>query len=315
MKKFSFLLVVSLAVLFSSCDKSDDVIDVLNDDAVELNNTIKTVVATEESSEDVMESVDYETDLFSFVESDFDEATTSTKSSVSERYQNMFQNWNRYKGEQAPGISVEFADSTRYPLTITIDYGDSTVLNNGRVISGTLVIVMTAAPCTDGAVREITIDLAIDSIAIEGWKRIECTYEQDVTKIFAYTSEITFKFPDGTTLFRSAERTREWIEGLDTKWDVSDDKIEIKGYVSCVDSEQNEYTKTIDDENPLVKLGTCKVIVSGVVTFTQNQIAFASLDYGDGECDNIATYTYTDDEGNTVSEEIEIGNYQRQSSK
>lgn len=315
MKKFSFLLVIGLALAFFSCDKNDDVIDVLNDDAVELNSTIKTVVASEESSEDIMVSVDYETDLFSFVESDFDEATTSTKSGVSERYQNMFQHWNRYKGEQAPGISVQFGDSTRFPLNITIDYGDSTVLNNGRVISGTIEIVMTAAPCTDGAVREVTFNLVIDSIAIEGWKRIECTYEQAVTKIFVCTSEITFTFPDGTTLFRSAERTREWVEGLDTKWDTSDDKIEIKGYVSCVDSEQNEYSKTIDDENPLVKLGTCKVIVSGVVIFTQNQVEFASLDYGDGECDNIATYTYTTDEGETVIEEIEIGNHQRQSSK
>ncbi|PKQ67186.1 hypothetical protein BZG01_08815 [Labilibaculum manganireducens] len=311
MKKFSFLLIVSLAVIFFSCDKSDDVIDVLNEDQVELNNTVKTVVASEESTEDVMVSVDYETDLFSFAQESFDEVTSSTKCTAAERYRQMFQLWKRYKGEQLPNVAVQFADSTRFPMTITIDYGDSTVLNNGRVLSGTIVIVLTAAPFTDGAVREITLDLVIDGIAVDGWKRIEFTGEQGVSRKFACTSELTFTFPDETTLFRTAERTREWVSGLDTKWDVSDDRIEIRGSVTCVDSEQNEYSKTIDAENPLVRIGTCRVIVSGLVIFTQNQIEFARLDYGNGECDNTATYSYTNDAGETVTEEIEIGKHLR----
>ncbi|MDM8160951.1 hypothetical protein QUH73_14090 [Labilibaculum sp. K2S] len=307
MKKFSFLLLVGLAVVFFSCDKSEDVIDVLNEDQVELNNTVKTVVTSEELTEDVMVSVDYETDLFSFAEAYFDEATTSTKCAVADRYCQSFQLWNRYKTDQLPDVSIEFGEESRFPMTITINYGDSTVLNNGRVISGTIVIVLTAAPCTDGAVREITLDLVIDGIAVDGWKRIEYTGEQGVSKKFACTSELTFTFPDETTLFRSSERTREWVSGLDTKWDVSDDKIEIRGSVTCVDSEQNEYSKTIDAENPLVRIGTCRVIVSGLVIFTQNQVEFARLDYGYGECDNIAAYTYVNDAGETVTEEIEIG--------
>ncbi|MBN2595357.1 hypothetical protein [Labilibaculum sp.] len=311
MKKFSFLLVVSLAVVFFSCDKSEDVIDLLNEDQVELNNTIKTVVTSEEATENVMESVDYETDLFSFAQESFDEATTSTKCAIADRYCQFFQLWNRYKTDQLPDVSIEFGEVSRFPMTITINYGDSTVLNNDRVISGTIVIVLTAAPCTDGAVREITLDLVIDGIAINGWKRIEYTGEQGVSKMFAYTSELTFTFPDETTLFRSENRTKEWVSGLDTKWDVSDDKIEIRGSITCVDSEQNEYSKTIDEENPLVRIGTCRVIVSGLVIFTQNQVEFARLDYGDGECDNIATYSYTNDAGETVTEEIEIGKHLR----
>lgn len=311
MKKFSFLLIVSLAVIFFSCDKSEDVIDVLNEDQVELNNTVKTVVASEEATENVMESADYEADLFSFAQADFNEATTSTKCSAAERYGQLFKLWKRYKGENLPDITVEFGEESRFPMTITINYGDSTVLKNDRVISGTIVIVLTAAPCTDGAVREITLDLVIDSIAVDGWKRIEYTGEKGVSKMFAYTSELTFTFPDETTLFRSENRTKEWVSGLDTKWDVSDDRIEIRGSVTCVDSEQNEYSKTIDADKPLVRIGNCRVIVSGLVIFTQNQIEFARLDYGDGECDNIATYTYINDDGETVTEEIEIGMHQR----
>ncbi|PKQ60209.1 hypothetical protein BZG02_20245 [Labilibaculum filiforme] len=311
MKKFPFLLLAGLAVVFFSCDKSEDVIDVLNEDQVALNNTVKTVVASEESTENVMEAIDYETDLFSFAESEFNEPTSSTKCSIAERYGQMFQQWMRYKGDRLPDVSVQFGEENRFPMTITINYGDSTILNNGRIISGTTTIELNASPFTDGAVREITFDLTIDSIAIDGWQRIEYTGEKGVSKKFAYTSEITFTFPDETTLFRSAERTREWISGLDTKWDVSDDKIEIKGSVTCVDSEQNEYSKIIDAENPLVRIGTCRVIVSGLVIFTQNQVEFARFDYGDGECDNIATYSYLNEAGETVTEEVEIGKHLR----
>ena len=311
MKKLSFLLLVGLAIVFFSCDKSEDVIDALNEDEVALNTPVKTVVTSEESTEDVMVSVDYETDLFSFAESEFNEPTPSTKCTVAERYGKLFQQWKHYKGEHLPDVSVQFGAEIRFPMMITINYGDSTILSNDRVISGTINIELSASPCTNGAIREVTLDLMIDGISINGWKRIEYTGQEGISKKFAYTSEITFTFPDETTLFRSATRTREWISGLDTKWDVSDDEIEIRGSVTCVDSEQNEYSKTISADNPLVLIGTYKVIVGGLVIFTQNKVEFAKFDYGDGECDNIATYTYINEAGKTVSEEVEIGMHLR----
>lgn len=219
--------------------------------------------------------------------------------------------WQRYKGEHMPEITIEFGEDGRFPMTITINYGEETVLYNGTVISGVVKIEMTARPHTDGAVREVTYDLMIDSVDMNGNKRIEFTGEPGVTKKWESTSEITFTYADGTELYRSAERTREWISGLDTKWDLSDDKVQITGSVTCVDTEQNEYSKIIDPENPLIRLGTCRVIVQGVVIFSQNGEEFAQFDYGDGECDNIATYTYINEEGEEVTEEVVIGKCKR----
>ena len=310
MKKFSFILLTALAISFISCDKSEDVIDILDEKQVELNNTVETVVASEEASETIVEVADYEVDLFSFMESEYDQPT-GTKEGYQNRYGQLFMEWQRYKTDKMPEVSIEFGEDGRFPMTITVNYGDSTVLYNGTVIGGTIVIELTARPRTDGAVREITFDLMIDSVAMDGTKRIEFTGEEGVSRKWDYTSEITFTYPDGTELFRSAERTREWVAGLDTKWDISDDKIEIRGSVTCVDTEQNEYSKVIDDENPLTRIGTCRMIVSGLVTFSQNQVVFATFDYGDGECDNIATYTYTNDDGEEVSKEVEIGKHKR----
>ena len=310
MKKLSFIILAGLAVSFFSCDNHDDVEEIKPENQVVLNNDVETVISTEEASETVMEVADYEVDIFSFMQSEYTEPTTTKQGGNDNYYGNFCREWQRYKSEHMPEVTVEFGDEGRFPMTITVEY-DSIELYNEKIIDGIIKIEMTAAPWTNGAVREITMDLVIDSVEINGEKRVEFTGEQGVSKKWEITSEITFVYPDGTELFRSAERTREWVEGVDTKWDLSDDKVEIRGKVTCVDSEENEYTKEIDEENPLTRVGTCRLIVSGIVIFSQNGEEFAKFDYGDGTCDNLATYTYTDENGEEVTKEVEIGKHKR----
>jgi hypothetical protein len=313
MKKLSFILLAGLAVSFFSCDNHDDIDEIKPEEQVVLNNDIETVISTEEASEAVMEVADYEVDLFSFMQSEYTEPT-STKQGDGNYYGNYCREWQRYMSDKMPEVTVEFGEDGRFPMTITVVY-DSIELANEKIIDGIIKIELTAAPWTDGAVREITMDLVIDSVEINGEKRVEFTGEKGVSKKWEITSEITFTYPDGTELFRSAERTREWISGLDTKWDLSDDKVQITGKVTCVDTEENEYTKEIDEENPLIRIGTCRLIVSGTVIFSQNGEQFATFDYGDGECDNIATYTYIDENGEEVTKEVEIGKHKRHQRK
>ena len=54
-----------------------------------------------------------------------------------------------------PVITIEKTDGG-FPITITLDYGDGTELLNGRIISGTITIVVSAPPRTDGATRTVT---------------------------------------------------------------------------------------------------------------------------------------------------------------
>ncbi|WP_421920716.1 hypothetical protein [Marinifilum sp.] len=314
MKKLSFILLAGLAVSFFSCDNHDDVEEIKPEEQIVLNNDIETVVSTEEASEAVMEVADYEVDLFSFMESEYSGPTSSTKQGTRNFYGNFAREWKRYKSEKMPEITIEFGDEGRFPMTIKVEY-DSTELYNGKIIDGEIEIVMTAAPWTDEAVREIELDLTIDSVEIEGEKRIEFTKEEGETRKWEITSEITFTYPDGTELSRVAERTREWIAGLDTRWNLEDDKVRITGKVTCVDTEENEYTKEIDEENPLIRIGTCRLIVEGRVIYSQNGEEFAWFDYGDGTCDNIATYTYIDENDEKVTNEVEIGKHKRHRKK
>jgi hypothetical protein len=94
------------------------------------------------------------------------------------------------------------------------------------------------------------------------------------------------------------------VEGMDTKGDHSDDVRYITGYATCADSDGNTYTR--QSTSNLVKRGECRYIVEGTVSLTKNGVEFGTINYGNGECDNLATMTTT--EG---TKEIEIGKRKR----
>lgn len=295
--KFATLLLLG-SVIFA-CNSKDD--NLLKEDNIDLNSPVETVVASEEMAENVMESADYETDLYSFAESSLD-VTSTTKSGTKNPFMDMFGNCRRYKDGQFPDVNLEFSEG-RFPITITLDYGDSTILNNGHILSGIMQIVISAPCFNEGASRTIRYNnFAIDTITINGEKIVNFKREQGVSKEFHSESQITYTFPDNTKLSRTTQRTRKWVAGLDTPFDVSDDSIDITGFATCLDSNNNEYTKEIT--TALKKMGTCKYIVSGIVTFSQNRVEFANLNYGDGECDDIAMMTTANGE-----EEIVIGKH------
>ena len=90
-----------------------------------------------------------------------------------------------------------------------------------------------------------------------------------------------------TEVTRSSNRTWTWVQGMETTDDQTDDVIEIEGSLTAT-SGSDSYKKEIVE--PLVRLGTCRFIVKGIVKVTINDMV-SSLDYGDGECDEVATMT------------------------
>jgi hypothetical protein len=50
-----------------------------------------------------------------------------------------------------------------------------------------------------------------------------------------------------------------------------------------------EYEKVII--NPLVKIESCKYVVEGTIEYRMDDVVIAIIDFGNGECDNIATKT------------------------
>ncbi|MCZ4693804.1 hypothetical protein DWB61_09670 [Ancylomarina euxinus] len=299
MKKLLFVFLLGIAFAFTSCDKSDDSVKLIGEDEISITN-VASVIDTEVAIANVMTEVDYESDMFTLEES-------STKSGgYGYRLRNLaelYKRWRCYQNDLGPEVTIEEGDNDGFPMTITIDYGDGITLRNGRVISGIVTIVVSAPPRIDGAMREFTYqNFKVDSIGIAGYKKVVFSGESGVSRKFEHEYDLNFTFADETEVSCVGNKTKEWVEGLDTSYDRADDKIHITGQDVFVDSENNEFKKEIADY--LARLGTCKYIVSGIVVYSQNGEEFARVDFGAETCDDKAVKTTADGE-----EEITLGKH------
>jgi len=171
---------------------------------------------------------------------------------------------------------------------MTIDYGDSLSLANGHILKGKIIIVISAAPFDTSSTRTVTYEnFCTDSICISGTSIR--TRTKDPLPKFSESTDITITLANGTTIHRVEDHLRAWIAGYNTDFNPADDVIEITGKVVVSDSNGNEYSKTIT--TPLIKTGECKFITKGVVEYKNSAGKFATVDYGNGDCDNKATRT------------------------
>ncbi len=300
MKKLLFIFLLGISFAFTSCDNADDNVNLIDENNLNITD-VSAVIDTEVAIANVMTEVDYESDMFTL-----EESTTKSGGYYGYRLKNiakLYKKWRCYKNDMGPEVTVVDGDNDGFPKTITIDYGDGVTLRNGRVLSGIVTIVVSAPPRTDGAMREITYQkFMIDSIGIAGYKKIVFSGEQGILRKFEHEHDLNFTFADETEVSCVGNKTKEWVEGLDTSYDRADDKIHITGQDVFVDTEGNEFKKEIEDY--LLRLGACKFIVSGVVVYSQNGDEFARVDFGDGTCDNKAIKTTADGE-----KEITLGKH------
>ena len=117
--------------------------------------------------------------------------------------------------------------------------------------------------------------------------------------IFTMNMEMTATLPNGEEVTRVGTRTREIIEGYNTPiW--LDNIYQITGNWTTTFPSGAVQTSTIT--TPLRIRMNCNHIVRGIITIVRNNNT-ATLDYGDGECDNIAIFTI-----NGVPHTIVLGN-------
>ena len=287
--KISGLIVILSIVLFS-CQQQDE----LSSTSTESDLTLKSAIIAENDAtvESVLEETNYEAEFFAESEHLLRELAhlQGNKDIMRGRHNS------RYHEGDYPTVSIDTADAG-YPIVISIEYGDSTVLHHGRVISGTVSIEISAEKNTDGATRTITLtDCVIDSVAINGPITEVFNGDNSTTRVVTNTTEVEFILADGTVLQRSGTQIREWLEGLETT-EHSDDIIQITGSDQITSSEGYTWLKTII--NPLIKSGECRHYVQGIVEYSTEGEVIAELDYGDGTCDDVAILTVD-------GEEIEI---------
>ncbi len=284
MRKIFGILVLLVGVVFVSCQKDAEIStnfdNLLNSG---LSEKSAQIVMDEISVENVMAEMDFECDFYIGAQ---DVLTGMSNQGKKWGWQNSL----RYKVGQCPNFSVE-SEEGGYPKTITLDYGDGTELNNGRILSGIIVIYISSQPNTDGFMKEVTYtNFSVDSLGIAGTTTMEFVGDRQSDNSHIVSADLIITLADGTIIHRVGERVRERIAGEDSELDQNDDVFKVTGYVeNNVNESEAVYRKDITEA--LIKTGDCRYFSEGVVVFSQDGTVLATLDYGDGTCDEFATLT------------------------
>ena len=95
------------------------------------------------------------------------------------------------------------------------------------------------------------------------------------------TKDITITWENNDVVTIQGERQREWIEGFSDKiW--GNNVFSVTG--TWTTTRKNGVVRTAKITTPLIRKAPCRFIVSGIVEINRN----ITIDYGNGECDNLA---------------------------
>ncbi|HWS60550.1 MAG TPA: hypothetical protein VN182_06440 [Flavobacterium sp.] len=207
-----------------------------------------------------------------------------------------------------PACATVTSVLTNDTWTKTIDFGtQGCALPNGNIVKGKIIVSFSKNFTTP--IKTITYKLEgfyHNGKLIEGNKTI--THELKVSDLLAtihpvttHSIDVKVTFPEGKIYTRVGTRVREMVEGFATITNWEDNVFKVWGYHLTTFPNGSKYNCKIL-ESPLVIKMSCKMPfpVSGIVNIEKND-AKATLDYGKGECDNLATMTI-----NGVSKEIEL---------
>ena len=292
MKKIIGISLVLTALTMFSCQ--EEKIESATDDAM-LSEKAAQISLSEVSMESALTETEYEIDFY---------ANAIGRLFMQQRKGQMWR-WSdklRYGAQQCPNLNIESEDGD-FPKTITLDYGEGTELQNGKVLRGVITIEITAPRISPEYQRNVTYtNFGVDNMVINGTSVVTVNREEETFRSFENDLEITLE--DGTVVTRHSERSWQWIEGMDTQLDQTDDVIQINGYAEVSTSAGDEYKKEIIE--PLIRSRDCRFIVQGIVQITLNG-EVSTLDYGDGTCDALASLENSEGE----ITEVDLTQYQK----
>lgn len=264
MKRINLLLAAAFAVLMfsSSCQKDSTP-----------TNPIVSSAADDDQVTAVYDDVDSEVDDISSATSGAQLSAPATMASYA---------------ADASSRSVVTVVNNDGSITKTVTYVNWTNpnANNGHVKNGVIVINIVGGPLQAEYTRTVTFqNFTVDGNLVEGTRVVQKVAD------YQYTVTLTggkVTFTDGTTYTREANRTRTWVSGMDTPAFIWDDVFSVEGTETGVNRQGEAYTHTIT--NALQIKRACRWIVAGTVDMVVGDKT-ATLDYGTGDCDNLATLT------------------------
>ncbi len=182
---------------------------------------------------------------------------------------------------------------------ITIDFGDGCIAPHGRERSGKIFIAYSHEIGDSLANRIITFEnYFVNNKGITGTIELRDVSVNDAGNLQSVKRliDLTITFPNGDKTVFNGDRTREWLSG-DGDDDPSNNVFKITGSIEGISNTGRSFTHVIVE--PIIADWSCAAQgnfarISGVVEMTRLKGYSArkrTVDYGDGECDNIITIT------------------------
>tara|TARA_R100000935_G_scaffold44696_2_gene67629 strand:+ start:53559 stop:54389 length:831 start_codon:yes stop_codon:yes gene_type:complete len=174
--------------------------------------------------------------------------------------------------------------------TVILDFGTGCTLNNGATVSGKINLAYEAI-VNDSRILNYTFDnYFYNGNGVAGGGEILREFSNANGFPASTVNEtITVSFPNSTTTAtRNGLRIAEWVEGVGSgTW--TDNVYHITGNWDTTFTNGFERSGLVTET--LVRRLNCPYLVSGILEVTQDGLT-GSLDFGDGECDAQAIFTF-----------------------
>jgi hypothetical protein len=173
--------------------------------------------------------------------------------------------------------------------TLTLDWGAGCTDIDGVFRSGKLTTTFSKQFNQVGAVITITPDnYKVGNVTYSGTIRIT---RLDVGEFSSFRTEVInghCSSTTGWTIDYACDKTTKYTAGFLTST-PDDDVIEITGSSSGKNRESRTFTVAI--KTALEKKASCKHISKGIVEITPDGLKTRTVDFGNGTCDNVGTFT------------------------
>lgn len=187
-----------------------------------------------------------------------------------------------------------------FPKTITLDFGTGCTNPNSNIErSGIVQIVLSDSFRLTGSTAVMTFD----NYYVNGYKKegtITWTNTSTST-VRSWSRQVTdgkITAPDGRYWFHNGLKQITQVAGNNTPRILLDDAFSITGSSLITNSSGNSRTATI--ETPLHKRVACDHVDEGSIRF-QGPNHYATLDFGNGTCDAIATISINNYQPRTIT--------------